>query len=123
MLECKLTDENSDVRMAVFDTLGLCPDARFAQFLISGLQDPDIWVRVRCAERLGENKIVEAVEPLVQMLADENTLTAIKAATALGMIGGEVSFRALLPLLEHPDRDLREAAEEAVNAIQRQGGE
>jgi HEAT repeat protein len=57
------------------------------------------------------------------MLGDENTLIAIKAATALGMIGGEVSFRSLLSLLEHPDRDLREAAEEAVNAIRRQAGE
>jgi HEAT repeat protein len=47
----------------------------------------------------------------------------IKSAQALGMIGGEAAFRALLPLLEHPDRDVSEAAEEAVNAIHRQAGE
>lgn len=123
LLETKLTDENREVRMAVFDTLGLCSDERFVQSLILGLNDPDPWVRVRCAERLGENKAVQAVAPLVDMLADDNTLVVIKAATALGMIGGEAAFRALFPLLDHPDRDVREAAEEAVNAIHRQAGE
>lgn len=123
LVESKLGDENSDVRMAVFDTLGLCSDTRFARCLITGLSDPDTWVRVRCAERLGENKIVEAVEPLVSMLTDENTLIVIKAVTALGMIGGEAAFRSILPLLDHEDRDLREAAEEAVNSIHRQAGE
>jgi len=123
ILETKLADENREVRMAVFDTLGLCSDERFIQCLIIGLNDPDTWVRVRCAERLGENKAAQAVIPLVNMLEDENTLIVIKAATALGMIGGEAAFRALFPLLDHPDRDVREAAEEAVNAIHRQAGE
>jgi len=63
------------------------------------------------------------VEPLVAMLNDDNTLVVIKAVQALGMIGGESAFRALLPLLEHPDKDVSEAAEEAVNAIHRQAGE
>jgi len=123
LIEEKLNDENREVRMAVFDTLGLCSNERFVKSLVMGLSDQDPWVRVRCAERLGENKIHEAVEPLVSMLEDENTLVVIKAAAALGMIGGEAAFRALMPLLDHPDRDVSEAAEEAVNAIHRQAGE
>ena len=123
LVESKLNDENREVRMAVFDTLGLCSNERFVKCLIIGLSDADPWVRVRCAERLGENKTLDAVEPLVNMLHDENTLVVIKSAAALGMIGGETAFRALLSLLEHPDRDVREAAEEAVTAIHRQAGE
>ncbi len=123
LVESKLHDENREVRMAVYDTLGLCSNERFVKSLLLGLSDPDPWVRVRCAERLGENKILDALEPLVHMLQDENTLVVIKSATALGMIGGESAFRALLPLLDHPDRDVREAAEEAANAIHRQAGE
>jgi HEAT repeat protein len=123
MVESRLHDENSEVRMAVFDTLGLCSDEGYVSSLITGLSDSDTWVRVRCAERLGEKKAAAAVEPLVGMLADENPIIIIKAVNALGMIGGEAAFRALLPLLDHPDTDLREAAEEAVNAIHRQAGE
>lgn len=122
-VEQKLGDENSEVRMAVFDTLGLCSDERYVNNLIMGLSDPDPWVRIRCAERLGENKAQQAVAPLVEMLADENPLIVIKVLNSLGMIGGEAAFRAMLPLLEHPDRDVCEAAEEAVNAIHRQAGE
>lgn len=120
LVESRLNDENDEVRMAVFDTLGLCSSERFVKSLLLGLADPDPWVRVRCAERLGENKVLDAVEPLIDMLQDDNTLVVIKAAAALGMLGGETAFRALLPLLDHPDRDVSEAAEEAVNAIHRQ---
>ena len=123
LIENKLGDENREVRMAVFDTLGICSDDRYAKSLIMGLSDPDTWVRIRCAERLGENKIAEAVPPLINMLEDPNTLVVIKAVATLGMIGGEMAFRALMPKLDHPDRDVREAAEEAVNAIHRQAGE
>jgi len=123
LVESRLYDENREVRMAVFDTLGLCSTERFVKSLILGLSDVDPWVRVRSAERLGENKILDAVEPLVNMLEDENSLVVIKSAQALGMIGGEAAFRALLPLLEHPEKYVSEAAEEAVNAIHRQAEE
>ncbi len=123
LVEEKLGDENREVRMAVFDTLGICSNERFTACLLVGLDDSDPWVRVRCAERLGENKVAQAVEPLVHMLHDENHLIVLKAIEALGKIGGESAFRALLPVLEHRDRDLQTAAEEAVNEIHRQAGE
>lgn len=123
LVERKLADDNREVRMAVFDTLGLCPNERFFNSLMVGLDDSDPWVRVRCAERLGDNKVTQAVPALVGMLTDDNTLIVIKAVTALGKIGGEAAFKALLPLLDHQDRDVLEAAEEAVNAIHRQAGE
>jgi HEAT repeat protein len=123
MLEVKLDDPDSNVRMAAFDTLGECADNSCVGNLISGLADSDTWVRVRCAERLGEKKAVEAVIPLVNMLAEDNPLIVIKAVNALGMIGGESAFRALFPLLDNPDPDLHAAAEEAINAIRAQAGE
>ncbi|MDR0827413.1 MAG: HEAT repeat domain-containing protein [Desulfovibrio sp.] len=122
LMERRLNDENRDVRMAVFDTLGLHPDERFFQCLIHGLDDPDPWVRIRCAERLGEYKVAGAIEPLVGMLHDGNTLIVVKTAAVLGAIGGETAFRALMPLLDHPDQDVREAVENAVNAIHKQAG-
>lgn len=123
LVENKLGDESSEVRMAAVDTLGAGSDKCYSDRLITALADPDPWVRIRSAERLGENRISQAVEPLVHMLEDENPLIVIKAIGALGNIGGEAAFRALFPLLEHPDEDIRQAADEAVNAIHRQTGE
>lgn len=123
LIEQKLDDDNREVRMAVFDTLGLCSNDRFVKCLIMGLDDPDPWVRVRCAEALGENRIKEATEPLINMLESDNTLVVLKSVAALGMIGGESAFRALMPLLDHPDQDVREAADDAVTAIHRQAEE
>ncbi|MDL2267439.1 HEAT repeat domain-containing protein [Desulfovibrio sp. OttesenSCG-928-G15] len=123
LIEKKLDDENREVRMAVFDTLGLCSNDRFGKCLIMGLDDPDPWVKVRCAEALGENQIKEAVEPLINMLSSDNTLVVLKSTAALGMIGGEVAFRALMPLLDHPDPDINEAAEDAINAVHRMAEE
>ena len=121
-IEGKLDDADSGVRMAVFEILGQCSCKSYVGNLIAGLRDPAPWVRIRCAERLGEYKSTAAVEPLLDMLADQNPLIVIKAVGVLGDIGGEAAFQAILPLLEHPDRDILEAAEEAMNAIHRQAG-
>ena len=80
-------------------------------------------MQARCIERLGEKRITEAVERLVEKLDDENHLIVIKAIEALGKIGGESAFRALLPFLDNPDLDMQEAAEQAVDSIRQQAGE
>lgn len=123
LIESRISDKDRTVRMAAFDALGVCSEERFFKSLLVGLDDPDPWVRARCAERLGERKASEAAPKLVAMLGGANILAAIKAARALGMIGGESAFRALLPLLEHPEKDLRDAADEALTAIHRLTGE
>lgn len=123
LIESRLSDESREVRMAAYDILGACSDTRFFKNLLTGLDDPDPWVQVRCAEMLAKHKDTDAVPKLVAMLDAENILVVIKAAQALGVIGGESAFRALLPLLDHPERDIREAAGEAVNAIHGQTGE
>ena len=118
-----MNDENQDVRMAVVDTLGACSDARFISSLMRGLDDPAPWVQARCIERLGEKRVTEAVERLIENLNNDNHLIVIKAVEALGKIGGESAFRARLPFLDHPDPDMQEAAEQAVDAIRQQAGE
>ena len=109
--------------MAVVDTLGACSDKRLIHALITGLDDPAPWVQARCIERLGEKRINESVERLVEKLADGNHLIVIKSMEALGKIGGESAFRALLPFLDHRDPDMQEAAEQAIDSIRQQAGE
>ncbi|MDR2488478.1 MAG: HEAT repeat domain-containing protein [Desulfovibrio sp.] len=117
LLEERLTDASREVRMTVFDILGRCFNEKFIPYFLMGLSDEDPWVRVRCAECLGDNKVPQAVEHLARMLHDENNLVVLKVIETLGKIGGETAFRALLPVLEHRDKDIKAAVEEAINKI------
>jgi HEAT repeat protein len=123
LLEERMGDENRDVRLAVVDTLGALADPRFIPGLFRGLVDPAPWVQARCIERLGEQGIPEAEERLIELLGSGNHLVVLKSIEALGKLGGEAAFRAILPFLEDPDPDLQEAAEQAVNSIRQQTGE
>jgi HEAT repeat protein len=123
LMEEKLRDDDSrEVRMAAFDILGRCFADGFIPYLLMGLGDEDPWVRVRCAECLGEHHVSQAVGPLAAMLHDENPLIVLKGIETLGRIGGEGAFQALLPVLEHRDRDIQAAAEEALNTMHRRAG-
>ena len=121
-IERKLHDENGEVRMAAFEALKPRSCQYYVDNLITGLRDPHLWVRIRCVERLGENKSTAAEEALLGILQDENPLVVIKAASALGNIGGEAAVKGILPLLEHPNPTIQETAKEAVNSILGQAG-
>ncbi len=123
LIEERLADDNREVRMAVVEALGNCGEKRLDVCLIKGLNDVDPWVRARCAEKLGGRQSHEAVERLVYMLGETNNLVVIKTIEALGMIGGESAFRALLALFDSPDPDIAQAAAEAVDSIRRKAGE
>jgi HEAT repeat protein len=116
-IEAMAGDPDSEVRLTVVSVLGGCDGPRFDVHLLKGLQDEDPWVRARCIENLGRRGVVGAVPELVGMLGDENQLVVIKAAEALGYIGGETAFRALLSLMDHENPDVQAAVEEAVDRI------
>ena len=122
LVEQRLFDESSDVRMAAVETLSNTPGKQTDLCLAEGLLDRDPWVRVRCIEKLGARQSTENVSKIIDLLNDSNNLIVIKAIEALGKIGGETSFRSLLPLLAHSDADVQQAAEEAVEIIRNQTG-
>jgi HEAT repeat protein len=73
-------------------------------------------------EALGALRANEAVPRLIPLLGDPSKLVALKAVEALGDIGGESAFRALLEMLGSEDQEMQAAAEEAIAKIQdRQG--
>jgi HEAT repeat protein len=89
---------------------------------VAALADPDDWVRVRAAAALGAQRAAEAVPRLIPLLGDASKLVALKAVEALGDIGGESAFRALLETLGNEDQEMQSASEEAIAKIQdRQG--
>lgn len=123
LIQQKMTDENREVRLAAIEALAGCPLISLEACLIQGLDDSDPWVRVRCIEKLGEQRELHTVPRLILLLHDPDNLVVIKTIDALGRIGGETAFRALMEFLNHPDQDLQVAAEEAIEAIRQQAEE
>ncbi|GHV55083.1 hypothetical protein FACS1894206_09090 [Deltaproteobacteria bacterium] len=113
----KFADAESEIRLAVLSVLCACQSPRLAECLRVGLDDADLWVRVRCIETVGQSRAAIAVPKLVGLLNDENELIVIKSIEALGAIGGENAFRALFSLIDNDNPDIQRAAEDAVEKI------
>jgi HEAT repeat protein len=71
--------------------------------LIAALKDRDENVRKSAVLALGRIKNNDAIDPLIQMLGDQDWFTRLTAAAALESIGDERGREAIKPLLKDPD--------------------
>ncbi len=78
------------------------------------------WDENVCKEAVGALVRIgqPCVQPLITTLADENPRVRKLAAVALGMIGDERAEQPLMALLSERDKDVSQAASEAISAIQ-----
>lgn len=113
----RLFDESRDVRLAVLDALGRCPDDSVLSLLLQALHDQDVWVKARVVEALGQQKREEAVPRLVELLNDDNQLVILKSIEALSEIGGQEAFSAILGLVASDDPEIQQMAEVAVDRM------
>ncbi len=119
----RLQDEVKEVRLAVVELLGGCPEAAVMPYLYQALADDDEWVEIRALEALSARSDREVVSRIVPLLDSPHKLVRLKAVEALGVIGGQVAFRALLDVLNGDDYDLVAAAEDAIAKIQAEQGD
>ena len=75
--------------------------------LIKALKDKDENVRKQAVLALGRIKHVEAIDPLIDMLADSDWFTRLTAAAALEAIGEDRGRDAIKPLTKDPDMVVR----------------
>ncbi len=87
--------------------------AKYADYLIHTLHDPDAGARVQAARMLGETREARAIEPLAEALHDPDPRVRLQAATALGRIGG-VALRQVTQALHDPDGHVRQEAARAL---------
>ncbi len=113
----RLYDESKEVRASLVELLGQMGDADVVPHLLTALSDEDDWVRIRAVEALGLLKNEGAAPQLVQLLEVASPMLIFKIIDVLGKIGGNVSFRALLGMMDHEDPEIQHAAAEAVSKI------
>ena len=75
--------------------------------LIKALKDKDENVRKQAVLALGRIKHVEAIDPLIDMLADSDWFTRLTSAAALEAIGDDRGRDAIKPLMKDPDMVVR----------------
>jgi HEAT repeat protein len=115
-----LSDEDSAVRLATIDVLGSCQEPETVDILLKAMKDTDPWVRARCVESLGKKQLDTIAPQIAELLADDQTLVVIKAVEAMARLGGNVAFQYLLPLMDHPEPEVQDAAATALSQFREQ---
>jgi len=120
MVALALADENSDVQVAAAQVLGRLRDERGgvpgASELMLAVQSEHAQVRAAVARALGNTGLLMAVEPLCDLLRDDDGGVAIAAIDGLGQIAGDTLADKLKDALIHPDREVVKAALRALAA-------
>jgi hypothetical protein len=73
--------------------------------------------RERAVIALGELGAAEAIDPLIDILAEPDPVLRAKTVTALGQIGGDEALEALLPMLKDSDQLVREMTASALGRL------
>jgi len=75
--------------------------------LIKALKDRDDNIRKQAVLALGRIKHADAIDPLIDMLADNDWFTRLTAAAALEAIGDDRGREAIKPMMKDPDMVVR----------------
>jgi HEAT repeat protein len=120
MVALALADENSDVQVAAAQVLGRLRDERGgvpgASELMLAVQSEHAQVRAAVARALGNTGLLQAIEPLCELLRDDDGGVAIAAIDGLGQVAGDTLSDKLKDALIHPDREVVKAALRALAA-------
>ena len=113
-----LGDYDSDVRWATVRALSRIGEMA-VEALIHALKDEESYVRYGAAKALGMIGDIQAVEPLIQALPDEEDYwVRMYAAEALGMIGDIQAIEPLEYLLQNEKREwVIEVVEKALEQL------
>jgi HEAT repeat protein len=112
-----LKDSDSEVQMATLDAFREIGTPETVQYVSEVLKNDNPWVAFRAAEILGAIGDEAAVEPLLDVMTRENDLLVIASAKALGALKSRKAIGPLRSLIGNENSDVRQAAEEALEAI------
>jgi HEAT repeat protein len=123
LLTAAVGDADPKVRSAAIGSIpDLASDDRAFGALVLALHDLDEQVRVSAASSLGYTGRVNAVAPLVALVADRAPRVRSMVAYALGRLGSHEATPALRGLLHDPDQHVRECAADALGFGRWAGG-
>lgn len=114
----KLDDEDSRVRAAALDTLGLLGDAAHIEAVSAKLVDPHSLLRQSSSRALARLGAGQAAPEVARLLEDEDPDVKREATLALGTLGAVAAGAVTAQRLRHTDVNVRVAAKKALLAMQ-----
>jgi HEAT repeat protein len=106
-------EERSD---AVLD---IEPEGPGLQYLLEVVtDDPDPEVRIAAVSQLGDSESPEAITGMLTALNDANSEVILEAIDGLEYSADQNAIGNLEKLLQHPDPEVREAAEDAIDYLE-----
>jgi HEAT repeat protein len=112
-------DPDRDVRALSLQALAQLPFADGGGLALELLADPDPYVRGAAIRLLGEHGVAEHAQPIVELLLyDPDGLVRLRAAEALGKIGGEPAAAGLIAALGDSTPSVRVACIAALDELQ-----
>jgi HEAT repeat protein len=115
-----MQNDDSRVRTAAVELVGLLGDAADARAVLDRLRDPAAAVRAAGADALGRLGAAEAQDALVRALEDRVPAVRAAAARALGRTRGRHAVEALLPVARTDEFEPARAAAETLARIDQQ---
>jgi HEAT repeat protein len=105
VLEQVLLDHAQRIRGTEHDRLSRAmDDLGFVDDLIAQLGSARWWQRAEAAEKLGLSGVVRSRDHLIPLMQDEVSEVRLRAAKALGALGGKSSIREIVHALNEPNR-------------------
>jgi serine/threonine-protein kinase len=109
-------DEDEEIRRTAIEILNATKDPSAVDHIIKATDDSDWWVRERSVDALSKIGGPKALPRLLEMLGkDAKTDTVV--IRALAKVGNQDQIATLLPMVNHPERDVQVEAIKAISAL------
>jgi HEAT repeat protein len=109
--------DDDDVRTSALYAMGRTCDPKWLPILLKELDNADPQFRYEALGALGELGEEEAVVYIIAAITDSDSEVQAAAVQALGSIGGAMAKRALGQAAKHPDGNIAELAQAALEGI------
>ena len=109
--------ENLKLRASALRAMGLSCDPAWLSILLKELSSPELEMCLEAARACGELGEEDAVPHLLRLTEGADIQTQLAAVMALKQMGGSEAKQALYQCLHHPDKQVRQVAEEAVGEV------
>ncbi|GIK67123.1 MAG: hypothetical protein BroJett018_49170 [Chloroflexota bacterium] len=119
ILIAALRDPDRDVAIRAINALTLVGDRNSVMPLLDTIAHPDIMVATRAIAAVGrlvDNRVLEAL--IAALIEDERELVKTMVLRTLGLRNDKIAIPFIEPLLEHPSRNVRDAARLALHQLE-----
>lgn len=111
--------DDAKMRVSAIYAMGKNSDPAWLPTLVKELGHPDAEIRFEAVGACGELGEEEAVPHVERLIHDLDVQVVLSAIAALGKIGGSEAAAALRECLNHPEGHIRDAAEDALEELDR----